>query len=109
MKPPPFDYCKVKATLFNKEWAKKEYGRGFTKAFLYGKFKGYSLKRNHIKAEWDDGFEMEAQLSKCIPATKAEFTQACKLTKDRKAGAPLFDASYCARLWCTHLFPLSVS
>jgi len=95
---PPFEYCKIKATAFGKEWAREEYGRGFTQAFIYGKRLGAGKTAKQLSAKWDDGAVSDAQISKCEAATAAEFKDACKATKDRAAGEPCFP-SVCTCHW----------
>ena len=89
----PFKYCKVKATSFGKDWAQKEYGRGFTKKYMYGKYTGPGKTTKHITAVWDNSTTCQAQVSKCEAATMTDFKKACRETKGRRAGEPFLSLS----------------
>ena len=64
-------YIKVRATRFGKDWAQKEFGRGYTLKFLIGKVVQVDKENSkHVVVEWEDKSMMSTIVSHTQQATK---------------------------------------
>lgn len=73
------EYIKVKATRFGKDWAQKEFGRGYTLKFLIGKVVRVDKENSkRVVVEWEDKSVMSTTVSHTQRATKTAYKKAVK-------------------------------